>query len=115
MSKLKSIVPPLELCKRIPAGEFEDSVLMWRERIGNISRDERVKIREPEDISYKVESATVNYFPAPTLEEILDDLFFTAVFCKGGIWIIDRFYEYPTESEEALRLWLTVKGVKIEI
>lgn len=44
---------------------------MWRERIGNISRDDRVKIREPEDISYKVESAEVNYFPSPTLSEIL--------------------------------------------
>ena len=70
MSELKDIVPPLELCEQIPAGEFEDSVLVWRERIGNISRDDRVKIREPEDISYKVESAEVNYFPAPTLAEI---------------------------------------------
>ena len=24
-------VPPLELCKLIPAGEFEDSVLVWRD------------------------------------------------------------------------------------
>lgn len=69
MSELKDIVPPLELCKQIPAGEFEKSVLVWRERIGNISRDDRVKVREPEDISYKVESAEVNYFPAPTLAE----------------------------------------------
>lgn len=30
MSNLKSIVPPLELCKRIPAGEFEDSALVWK-------------------------------------------------------------------------------------
>lgn len=29
MSKLEDIVPPLELCKRIPAGAFEDSVLVW--------------------------------------------------------------------------------------
>ena len=27
MSNLESIVPPLELCKRIPAGEFEDTAL----------------------------------------------------------------------------------------
>lgn len=72
MSKdLEKIVASLELCKLIPAGEFEDSALVWRERIGNISRDDRVKIREPEDISYKVESTEVNYFPAPTLVEIL--------------------------------------------
>ena len=29
MSKLEDIVPPLELCKRIPAGAFEDSALVW--------------------------------------------------------------------------------------
>ena len=29
MSNLKSIVPPLELCKQIPTGEFEDSALVW--------------------------------------------------------------------------------------
>ena len=29
MSNLKSIVPPVELCKQIPAGEFEDSALVW--------------------------------------------------------------------------------------
>ena len=29
MSNLESIVPPLELCKQIPEGEFEDSALVW--------------------------------------------------------------------------------------
>lgn len=29
MSELKDIVPPLGLCKFIPAEEFEDSVLVW--------------------------------------------------------------------------------------
>ena len=31
MSKqgLENIVPPLELCKQIPAGEFEGSALVW--------------------------------------------------------------------------------------
>ena len=27
MNSLESLVPPLELCKRIPAGKFEDSAL----------------------------------------------------------------------------------------
>lgn len=30
MSKLESIVPSLELCKKIPAGEFGDSTLVYR-------------------------------------------------------------------------------------
>jgi hypothetical protein len=29
MSELKNLVPDLELCKLIPQGEFEDSVLVW--------------------------------------------------------------------------------------
>lgn len=29
MSNLESIVPPLELCKQIPEGCFEDSALVW--------------------------------------------------------------------------------------
>ena len=29
MSKLEKIVPSLELCKKIPAGEFKDSALVW--------------------------------------------------------------------------------------
>lgn len=27
--ELKNLVPPLELCKEIPAGEFEDSAFVW--------------------------------------------------------------------------------------
>lgn len=114
MSTLERIVPPLELCKKIPAGEFEDSAMVWKERTG-LSRDYLVKIREPEDISYKVESAEVNYFPAPTLEEIfytLGDL--GAVFCKGWIRVGNKLYEYSTSSEEALRLWFKVKGIEVE-
>ena len=29
MSTLERIVPPLELCKQIPEGEFEDAALVW--------------------------------------------------------------------------------------
>ena len=105
MSSIESIVPPLELCKQIPEGEFTDTalarynfhgilILRWRDNLEKLNG--------------------VRPIPAPTLEEILDDIFFTAVFCKGGIWIIDRFYEYPTESEEALRLWFKVKGIPCE-
>lgn len=109
---LEKIVASLELCKLIPAGEFEDSVLVWRERIGNISRDDRVKIREPEDISYKVESAEVNYFPAPTLEEILESI--------GGVETWDTMTIPRITSGKqnlttnALRLWFKVKGIEVK-
>lgn len=30
MSNLESLIPPLELCKQIPAGEFDDSAMASR-------------------------------------------------------------------------------------
>lgn len=128
MDELKDIVPPLELCKRIPAGEFGKSVLVWKERSGNIFRDEQIKIREPEDISYKVESAEVNYFPAPTLAEIFKVLPATIdtqtdEFCVLSLMPLtdddgeDMFwvgYNNPNEEDvnpatAALRLWLRLE------
>ena len=111
MSNLESIVPPLELCKRIPAGEFEDSALVWEKS------EKYFQALDVMDYEYKVvaRAESSGGFPTPTLEEILDDFFFNgAVFCKGGIRIGNDFYEYPTESEEALRLWFKVKGIEVK-
>lgn len=116
MSKqsLEKIVAGLELCKLIPAGEFNDSALVWRERIGNFSRDNRVKIRVKEDISYKVESAEVNYFPAPTVDEIMEKLDAPVLWrSDNGKWrcLCNHVLAQKREnaSEAALRLWLRVK------
>ena len=120
MSKqgLEKIVASLELCKQIPAGEFNDSALVWRERIGNFSRDDWVKFRAPEDISYKVESAEVNYFPAPTADEIMEKLDEPGLwrgsdgkwrcFCKDHM----SAQKGGTIADAALRLWLRVKGIE---
>lgn len=113
----EKIVPLIKLCKLIPAGEFEDTTLVWRERIGNISSDVWVKFRVPGDISYKVESAEVNYFPAPTADEIMEKLnkpgFWCSsdgkwrCFCKGRV-----LAQGETIADAALRLWLRVKGIE---
>lgn len=126
MSNLESIVPPVAMCKRIPAGEFEDSALVWVyddvvEFLCRTSGCEQIHKKEwqiehnhPRKIAIRRESGHEIY-PAPTLEEILDDFFFNgAVFCKGGIRIGNDFYEYPTESEEALRLWFEIKGIEVK-
>ena len=121
---LEKIVASLELCKLIPAGEFNDTALVWRERIGNISRDVGLKFRAPEDISYKVESAEVNYFPAPTLAEIRRELRNLSVnVIDGAITVSCRIDPEETLSETArddndvtaaaLRLWLRVKGIDL--
>lgn len=122
MSKLEKIVPSLRLCKKIPTGEFKDSVLVWKER-RSFSCDDLVKIREPEDISYKVESAEVNYFPAPTLEEIRWELRNLSVSayentivasCKidPETWVSETVNPGEHDADAALRLWFKVKGVE---
>lgn len=124
MSNLERIVPPLELCKKIPEGEFRDSALVWKERIGN-SRYARVKIREPEDISYKVESVEVNYFPAPTLEEMRWELRNLSVTVYENIivasckidpetWVSETVNPGEHDADAALRLWFKVKGIEVE-
>ena len=61
MSKLEDLVPPLELCKLIPKGEFEDSAFV---RIGNT---QIIALRR----SAKCIFTNQPHIPAPTLEEIL--------------------------------------------
>lgn len=63
MSKLEDIVPPLELCRRIPAGRFEESALAW-------GRD----VNEGEFFVYPREDIIDIVSPAPTLAEILAKL-----------------------------------------
>ena len=98
MSRLENLIPPLELCKQIPAGEFDDSALAWYNFHG-------VPILRWRDNLEKLDG--VRPIPAPTLEEILEAI--------REIQLGNQSYYYPTESEEALRLWFKAKGVKIEI
>lgn len=110
MSKdLEKIVANLELCKLIPAGEFEDTALVWRyDRICGFiclvpgHPDETARLRLAGFL-----------YPAPTLEEILDAMAsFDASFCGSGMAIGNKFYDYPISAEYALRLWLKLKGIE---
>lgn len=119
MSNLESIVPPLELCKRIPAGEFEDSALVW---VDSSTQNPGGVFVEPR--RYDIDGT---YRPAPTLEEIIEELDkqdryenklkICPVF-PGGEWGIGYSYQKvekdfdPTAA--ALRLWFKVKGVEVE-
>ena len=121
MSKLENLVPPLELCKRIPEGSFEDSALVWGNPKGwypCLFPD--VVSRDCCDDPSKVIA------PAPTLAEILQALprrnadllpvcvtpeltttdpdgFTDAWAC--GYRKIDPFVD-PRPEVAALRLWL---------
>lgn len=61
MSKLEDLVPPLELCRKIPEGCFENSALVWRWNGNNGAIFERDGFPQEK-------------YPAPTLLEIMDEL-----------------------------------------
>ena len=123
MSKLEELVPPLELCKLIPKGEFEDSALMWIE----------VEIPQENKKEWRVIAANkilrICHNPkhsAPTLQEIMEKLHggFNLTECNRGVrgWLIDccvgieDIYARDEHSgaTAALKLWLKMKGVEVQ-
>lgn len=124
MSKLESIVPPLELCKLIPAGEFEDSALVWlywakdESSFGNvvprILKDQFSSILPGLGAVLKAE------VPAPTLAEIRRELRNLSVNVIDGVITVscrinpeDTIFETARDDNDvtaaALRLWLRVR------
>ena len=131
MSKLERIVPPLELCKQIPAGEFEDSALVWvyDDVVGFLCRTsgcEQIHKKEwqlehnhPRKIAIRRKSGQEIY-PAPTAEEIMEKLDTPSLWHRGtGTWHCICKEHVMVEkgknaSEAALRLWLRVKGIEVK-
>lgn len=105
MSTLERIVPPLELCKQIPEGGFEDSALVWVVKGDHEECATRTMFNAIPN-SWKV-------FPAPTLEEVLEAI------GKVENWdtaTITRPVGVNTRIvDTALKRWFKVKEVKIEI
>ena len=62
---LESLVPPLELCKKIPPGRFIDSALVWLHVDGEWDVYSRYE---------DVDGSECGEIPAPTLQEIIDQL-----------------------------------------
>ena len=103
MSNLESIVPPLELCKQIPAGEFEDSALVWYRFWG----EDNVRPRDQWS-GFNGERPA----PAPTLEEVLEAIgkvekWDTATITRP-IGVNARIVD------TALKRWFKVKGIEVE-
>lgn len=125
---LEELVPPLELCQKIPAGEFADSAFYWFEELQKINE------KPPHDYRYFVCFADFRGYawgggrccPAPTLQEILRETQpgDTAVFCchhGGGSWsmgdseqdlYVKNGFEGKNPAEIALRWWLKQKGIE---
>ena len=79
MSNLTDLVPPLELCQKIPAGEFEDSYFVWAKF------DKWVILLRNCVKKNKAYIAEDAIYPAPTLQEIMEAI--------GGI----KEISYPDE------------------
>ena len=74
MKTLESLVPPLELCREIPEGKFEESVLVYSYSCDK--RDEKpfLDTRDCVELCRKDMINAPPVYPAPTLEEILAEL-----------------------------------------
>jgi hypothetical protein len=107
---LKNLVPPLELCKLIPAGEFADSYFVYMEPDG------RTSLTMPHSREYA--NATVIewrktswiLYPAPTLQEILED----------GDPIYELHVKHKPGANQsmvsnALKAWLKRNNINYEI
>ena len=117
-SNLERLVPGRELCEKIPPNEFDGSVLAW---LYHIPTSQYIvaprSINRPDGIILTA--------PAPTLEEIMDELVCRTnepcVQWNGGWYVSgDRLNgkgrpeaHNPVSSvTAALRLWLKVEGIE---
>lgn len=94
MSKLEELVPPLNLCKLIPQGEFEDSAFVWREDwCINDTNDDATHL-----LAWKVEKRGCFWvFPLkPTTDEVW--AIRNQVFPAAPIFV-HNFYTAPTLQE----------------
>ena len=122
MSTLESIVPPLELCKYIPAGELEDSALVWvyDDVVGFLCRTsgcEQIHKKEwqlehnhPRKIAIRRKSGH-EIFPAPTLAEILESIGEVETWDTMTMNRITNGKQNLTTN--ALKRWFKVKGIEV--
>lgn len=127
MSKsFEKIVAGLELCKLIPAGEFEDSALVWdiHGKFDKWHVEKRVN-RSVRFGDYGIMSPPHADISAPTLAEIRIELRNLSVdVIDGAITVSCRIDPDETLSETArddndvtavaLRLWLKLKGIEVK-
>lgn len=114
---LEKLVPPIELCKKIPTGEFVDSCFLFVP----LSNGKEWKIIKRTTM---LEACNKNVYPAPTVTEILNVLwndYQKPTVCFRSIWIVAVVNDYGDEiavvdnenaAAAALKLWLKLEGVK---
>ncbi len=110
-NSLNSLVPSLQLCYQIPEGKFTKSVLAWFST-GQYWWD---CYAFPRECGKCPKFDTFEFLaPAPTLQEIMDDLakIGEPVVMTLGVCIGKDTEEHSTNSaESAMKLWLKVNSI----
>jgi hypothetical protein len=118
---LNKLVPPLELCQKIPAGEFAESAFAWFHNgwFGGWHIEQRHLAR-----AYSDNGET---YPAPTLQEILEELHKQQedVFLKWSEhayheWLVNAYTHNKEDYQAhagslptaAMIVWLKMKGIE---
>lgn len=136
--EIKELVPPLELCKLIPQGEFADSAFIWDKttsigfwdgedkdgnQIGGFGKIPHTKYRLRQNYSercrkhLKDQDITLDVFPAPTMQEIMASMTYCRVYKKTSNFYVavkekDRQVSF-SGATAALKLWLKLKGIEV--
>ena len=91
MSRIEDLVPPLEMCSKIPVGKFEDSalVLIFWHKSPNTPVEIRTRCEVENDPEFDdlVEDQRIIIYPAPTLAEILEALPTRIVYAKMPFYL----------------------------
>ena len=118
----EDLTPPLELCKIIPANEFDESIFVWVPELPYAPGFNGPKTVLPRCVA--IEDNIIA--PAPTLQEILESMGYNlqdtiSIHCNpylaAEITCLDNDLEEATEkgeelAEAALRMWLRLNGAE---
>ena len=129
MNTLESLVPALELCKKIPDEKFEDSALVWTYSCDKTITDPTVERREDVDFCRRNVVNAPPVYPAPTLAEIMEAIDADGWYCptcyyQANTWQVDcesdddvnsnsvpdilDAEDHDNPATAALKLWLRV-------
>ena len=112
--KFELFVPPPSLCKDI-TWEFPNATLIWCEK--DIKSDDYTLAFNRYDAMYALNEHGFKCFPAPTLEEIFEDMqeFKGLRFGNTCIRAGNTEYYYPTNCTEALMIWFEIREILTRI
>lgn len=111
----EEIVAPLDLCKKIPAGEFTNTAFQWQEAI---LKDGSKGVDLIQHYPYEWEHPEwAMLYPAPTVAEIMEKMHHCCLKHKGNIFFFDRKNKAGAwaggynPAQIALQVWLKLKGI----